>query len=110
MADQKQSDSDLIRMLIVRVDELNKRVATLESLPYISAQLRPNVCRRCGGDKLSWQVYCGAACSEMAEYERKSRAAGLPTSSERCQATGRGGTVQCLKFESHPGRHLWPDE
>lgn len=58
--EQKRSDSDLIHMLIVRVDELNKRVAYLELFS----------CKRCGRHKQPFQVYCGAACSARAEYER----------------------------------------
>jgi hypothetical protein len=26
-----------------------------------------HTCKRCGRARLSWQVYCGAACSVMAE-------------------------------------------
>lgn len=28
-------------------------------------------CKRCGDVKLDWQVYCGAACSQLAEIEMK---------------------------------------
>ena len=66
---QKQSDSELIRMLIVRVDELNKRVAVLEEARL--SQVPRFRCQRCGGEREHWQIYCGAACSQMAEYERR---------------------------------------